>query len=180
MCSSDLAYKMPGYGMSLISLASICAILVFIKKCTTINNSPDHEGKSEAEEEDDPDVNFVSKSPPDNPSLGFGIGATAHSIGITDHSVPFPAQSSHSSSENVQTAIQVIQKKHAESDALQESHVTSKFKDLNEIFRAQFTLYKPLCKYHLHSAFAVNALNWTQLEMFLFKNVCRRQSPSVD
>lgn len=145
------AYKMPGYGISLISLASICVILVFIKICTTFNNSPDHEGKSEAEEEDDPDVNFVPKSQPDillnSPSLGFVSGATAHSVGITDHSNSSPVLSSHSSSESVQTAIQVIQKKHSDA-TVQESHVTPHFvKELNEIVRAQFKLYRPLCKY---------------------------------
>ncbi len=141
-------YKMPGFGISLIALASICVILVLIKIYTTFNNNS-------AEEEDDPDVNFASKSQPDkhlNSTLhSFGIGATAHSIGITGHSISLPAQSSHSSSESVQTAIQV----HAESDAVLESHVTSHFmKELNEIVRAQFKLYRPLCKYLLHTALA--------------------------
>ncbi len=150
-------YKIPGYGISLISLASICVILVFIKICTAFSNAPDHEDKSETEEEDssrnDPDINFVSKSQPEKHLKSPSLGSTAeHSISLPLHPLLrwrwLQVQSSHSSSESVQTAIQVIQKKHAESDEVQESHVTPHFfKELNEIFRAQFKLYKPFCRY---------------------------------
>lgn len=173
------AYKMPGYVISLISLASVCVILVLsikIKICT------DDKDKSEAEE-DDPDVRrretrrwsltgnellLLRQEQGDQTrdSTCSRQGAVTLRPSYAQSASEEKSEAEEEDDPDVINFVSKSQPDHfvEEEDpdvinSVPKSQPDHFCKELNEIVRAQFKLYIPLCKYLPHIAFAVNAFS---------------------